>query len=135
MSRAFKWYVTRPCFGEKKIFVYDVTVRACKIYMWSKKKLATYFSKILRCCLFPKNHNIACNIRCTRHLIRLHYPLHYSCTIHLSVCMKRFGRCLFYFSCCWHLSIISSDSESHRTAERRSYLLACHFHKFWLIIS
>ena len=38
----------------KKFTVYDV--RVCKIYMLSEKKLATYFSKILRCCLFQKQH-------------------------------------------------------------------------------
>ena len=64
-------------FRRKKFFVYDVTVRLCKIYMWSEKKLATYFSKILTWCLLRKSHNIACNKSCTRHLIRFHYPLHY----------------------------------------------------------
>ena len=61
-------------FWRKKFFVYDVTVRVCKIYMWSEKKLATYFSKIFRCCLFRKSHNIACNKSCAR---PLHLPPHY----------------------------------------------------------
>jgi len=73
--------MSRACnstmFRRKFFFVYDVTIRVCKIYMWSEKKLATYFLKILRCWLFRKSHDIACNKSCTRHLIRLHYPLHY----------------------------------------------------------
>jgi len=35
--------------------------------------------------LVPKNHNIACNIRCTRHLIRLHYPLHYKGRVNATI--------------------------------------------------
>ena len=32
----------------KKIFVYDVTVRVCKIYMWSEKNWQHIFLKSLR---------------------------------------------------------------------------------------
>ena len=50
-------------------------------YTCGPKKPATYFSKILRCCLFRKNHNIACNKSCTR---PLHLPPHYCQSVSVS---------------------------------------------------